>query len=392
MAPRIVYIAGVRQHAGKTVASLGMIHALSVHMRPDRIGYMKPVGQEVRPLADGTKVDKDAFLIEKFANLRDMELKYVSPVRLPSGVTKEFLRQGARGQAAMTRQFERDIRSAVHAMRDKDVIIAEGTGHPGVGSVVGMSNAKVCRMLGARMVYMAAGGLGSTLDELDVDMNYFLHGGTRVAGVVFNKLLPEKISQMRELITEGFLQRRFAQFADPMRIFGFLPEVPELHRPSMEVISQLFRDPELIGDMEEPAWRRPVTGTRIISQSHKYLLAGHYIREGEVAIIGAGSRNRMRVILDYLGKQPPEKRLGGMILTCDEDVPHKSRHIHKLQKLGVPALYVEENTSRTDLLLHRCFKSTKLQLYDDWKYQRIIELFDQHFDTERFMASLGLRR
>jgi hypothetical protein len=368
-----------------------MIHALTSRIDSERIGYMKPVGQEVRSLPDGTRVDKDAFVIEKFANLRDIELKYVSPVRLPSGVTKEYLRKSARGQAALTRHFENDIRDAVYSMREKDIIIAEGTGHPGVGSVVGMSNAKVCRMLGARMVYMAAGGLGSTLDELDVDMNYFLHGGTRVAGVVFNKLMPEKISQMRELITEPFLQSRFNQFADPMRIFGFLPEIPELHRPSMEVIRQLFRDPEPVGDVEDPVWRRPVTGTRIISQSHKYLIAGHYIRPGEVAIIGAGSRNRMRVILDYLSKVAPEKRLGGMILTCDEDVAHKSRHMHRLVKLGVPALYVEENTSSTDLMLYRCFKSTKLQLYDDWKYQRIVELFDNHFDTEQFMDSLGLR-
>jgi BioD-like phosphotransacetylase family protein len=92
-----------------------------------------------------------------------------------------------------------------------------------------------------------------------------------------------------------------------------------------------------------------------------------------------------------LGKQPPEKRLGGMILTCDEDVPHKSRHISRLIKLGIPAIYVQENTSRTDLMLHRCFTSTKLQLYDDRKYQQIVELFDGHFDTERFMATLGLR-
>ena len=46
MKPKIIYIAGFRQHAGKTTTSLGMIHSLSRIFDPDDIGYIKPVGQE----------------------------------------------------------------------------------------------------------------------------------------------------------------------------------------------------------------------------------------------------------------------------------------------------------------------------------------------------------
>ena len=35
MKPKIIYIAGFRQHAGKTTTSLGMIHSLSRIFDPD---------------------------------------------------------------------------------------------------------------------------------------------------------------------------------------------------------------------------------------------------------------------------------------------------------------------------------------------------------------------
>ncbi len=42
----------------------------------------------------------------------------------------------------------------------------EGTGHCAVGSVVGVNNAQVAGMLGASMILIANGGLGSAFDEL----------------------------------------------------------------------------------------------------------------------------------------------------------------------------------------------------------------------------------
>lgn len=42
-------------------------------------------------------------------------------------------------------------------------------GHVGVGSVVGLSNARVARELGLEIVLVANGGLGSTFDELELN-------------------------------------------------------------------------------------------------------------------------------------------------------------------------------------------------------------------------------
>ena len=91
MAPTIVYLAGFRQHAGKTVTALGIISQLRTRMDPARIAYLKPVGQELAALPDGSRIDKDAPLMKEFAGLPDLDLKFVSPVRLGTGFTQEYL-------------------------------------------------------------------------------------------------------------------------------------------------------------------------------------------------------------------------------------------------------------------------------------------------------------
>ncbi len=49
----------------------------------------------------------------------------------------------------------------------------EGTGHPGVGSVVDMSNAQVAQLLGAPVVMIVEGGIGSTIDLLNMNLALF---------------------------------------------------------------------------------------------------------------------------------------------------------------------------------------------------------------------------
>ncbi len=61
----------------------------------------------------------------------------------------------------------KDIEYAYEKVSEaSDVVLMEGTGHCAVGSVVGVNNAQVAGMLGASMILIANGGLGSAFDEL----------------------------------------------------------------------------------------------------------------------------------------------------------------------------------------------------------------------------------
>lgn len=388
MAPLIVYIAGVRQHAGKTVTSLGLISVLRRHLPPDSIGYLKPVGQELDLLPDGVGVDKDVLVIRQFSHIADLDPKLVSPVRIGTDATKDYLR--APDREAVTRRYERAILDAADRLRHKRVIIAEGTGHPGVGSIVGISNAAVCRLLNAKLLYLAGGGLGRTIDEMEVDLSYFQHHGCDMRGVLFNKVYAHKIPQMRELITEKFLSSRYACFQDGLRIFGFIPETSLLNKPSMRLVASMFERVERIGNIDDPAWRHPCDRVRVISLTYEYFNPARFIKPGDIVIMGAGADQRLHRILEFNEAQPPDKRIGGIVLTCDSSAPTPEPNRRRLESSGIPAILVDADTSQADLILMHCFESAKIQTYDDEKYQRVEEIFAEHFDTKAFLAAFSL--
>ena len=192
--PPVVFIAGERQHAGKTVTSLGVISAISKIIDPKDIGYFKPVGQEMVTLPNGIKIDKDVRIVKEFTGLDMPDMGILSPVRVVSGVTRDYITGD--NQREITAGFEKNSHETMKTLSNKKLIIAEGTGHPGVGSVVGLSNAKVANMLGAKILYLVGGGIGSARDELEVVLCYFSHHHSQMAGVVCNKVLPAKLDRM----------------------------------------------------------------------------------------------------------------------------------------------------------------------------------------------------
>jgi dethiobiotin synthetase len=387
--PPVVYIAGERQHAGKTVASLGLVSALSNVIDPRDIGYFKPVGQEMVELPSGEKIDKDIQIVQEFTDLQMPELGVLSPVRVVSGVTREFLQSD--DPRRITAGFEAAIAQTLDSLKDKKLIIAEGTGHPGVGSVVGLSNARVANLLGARILYLVGGGIGRTLDELEVDLSYFSHHHSRVAGVLFNKVQPDKRQQMVDVLTEAAIQRMFPQWDPPLRVFGHLPEVMYLNNPSMHLIAQSFKGHRMIpckGCQE--SWYRPCRKVKIFSQDYERFRPETRLRGRDIAVIGAGSRRRVKRLIEYDESLPEGDKLGGIILTCANDEMPDDVTTAYLREGSIPALAVPKDTAETDAVLYKCFSNTKLQPYDTAKHERIVDLFAQHFDIERFIAVMGL--
>ena len=66
-----------------------------------------------------------------------------------------------------------DLLSSV-SRGQQSITICEGTGHVGVGSVVGANNARVAAELGADVVLVANGGLGRAFDELEINRSLCL--------------------------------------------------------------------------------------------------------------------------------------------------------------------------------------------------------------------------
>ncbi|HEY5652974.1 MAG TPA: AAA family ATPase [Pontiella sp.] len=386
--PPVIFIAGERQHAGKTVTSLGLISALSKIIDPKDIGYFKPVGQEMITLPNGKRIDKDVRIIKEFTGLDMPDMGILSPVRVVSGVTRECIMSG--NPRSITAEFEKSIYQTKDALSDKKLIIAEGTGHPGVGSVIGLSNARVANMLGAKILYLVGGGIGRTLDELEVDLSYFSHHHCQVSGILFNKVLPNKVDMMKEVLTEETIGRIFPEWNPLLKIFGYMPQVKYLNNPSMHLIRQNFKTHHTIKvGLCADAWHKACRKVKIISQDYKAFAPERILRPRDIAVLGASSHRRLKRLIDYNHSLTDEK-LGGIILTCATEKMPDPRSIELLANSCLPVIAVAQDSAEADATLYKCFNNTKLQLYDKIKHQHIVELFSEHFDIDRFAQGLGL--
>jgi hypothetical protein len=71
---------------------------------------------------------------------------------------------------------------------DRDIVLIEGTGHAGVGAVIGLSNAVVARMLSAPAIIVSEGGVGRPIDEIVLNAALFEREGVHVGGAIVNKV------------------------------------------------------------------------------------------------------------------------------------------------------------------------------------------------------------
>jgi dethiobiotin synthetase len=404
----IVYITGFRQHAGKTVTSLGLAMLLSEMVDPSRIGYIKPVGQRSMRIPNGTLVDEDALVINMFSGIPDIDMETISPVRLEAGFTKRYLVSEDRNRETLSLvdAIERSVRSMAH----KEIIIAEGTGHPGVGAIVGLSNARVANLLGARTIFLSGGGIGKALDMLEVDLSYFYHMGACVCGILFNRLIPDKIEEMRKYVTEDFLSTHFKSTSGSLSILGFLPQVDELSNPSMKALAREFafvsessprssgsaRDslPVIqIGDPDAPSWKIPCGNIRVVTAIERLLGKKKSVSSHDLVIVSAGNEIALTDIINEsdLLSERGEAPVAGILIADSGDISLDARIRQRIEQSRIPVIALQDDTATIEKKVLDIFENTKLQVFDSIKAKEIRELFRTHFDLDKFISLYGIK-
>jgi len=185
-----IYVAASSQHVGKTTSTLGLVSSF-LH-RDINVGYCKPIGQKF--LMD-MFVDKDTLLFADLIKF-DIEPEIHSPVVLPSKTVQDLIKHPEKYD------LESKILKARNKLNDThDLTIYEGTGHPGVGSVAGFSNARVARLLDAGVIMIVEGGIGSTIDMLHLCTALFREQNVPIIGVIINKVRTDKIDKVQEYLS-----------------------------------------------------------------------------------------------------------------------------------------------------------------------------------------------
>jgi phosphate acetyltransferase len=217
---RHVYLAATGQNRGKTTVSLGVMDGFL--RRGLSTGFLKPVGQRTI-IEEGVPADEDAVLIKHVFELGE-PLAQMSPVHIPRGFTQAYI------DGHVVEDLPARIRAAHGAFADhRDILLIEGTGHAGVGAVIGLSNAVVARMLGAPAVIVSEGGVGRPIDEIVLNAALFESHGVRVAGAIVNKVdLDAKPGLARTL------ELGLARHGIPL--LGVLPYRPILSNPTLAMV------------------------------------------------------------------------------------------------------------------------------------------------------------
>jgi BioD-like phosphotransacetylase family protein len=216
---RQLYLAATGQNRGKTTAALGLVDGFI--RRGLRTGFMKPVGQ--RTVIDhGEPADEDAVLMHEVFGLVE-PYSAMSPVHIPRGFTKSYI------AGEVVEDLPARVVAARETFRDHDVLLVEGTGHAGVGAVIGLSNAAVAASLGVPVIIISEGGVGRPIDEIVLNASLFAQHGVHVAGAIVNKVDVEAQPGI-----QGVLERGLAPYGIPL--LGILPRKPILSNPTLEMI------------------------------------------------------------------------------------------------------------------------------------------------------------
>lgn len=367
MACNCIYVAATSQHVGKTTSTLGLIAALKRH--GVNVGYCKPVGQQFIDVGP-SRVDKDALLFADFMNFELLPHLH-SPVILGPGATTAFL------DNPQAYNFHNRLLKAYKLLQQQyEMVVYEGTGHPGVGSVVNLSNADVAKILNAGVIMVVEAGIGKTIDSLELNLAIFERENVPLLGVIINKCLPQKIDKVRH-----YVNMRLAEKGIPL--LGIMPFEEELGLPLMETIAKavngdvLFYADKLDNKVEEI-----IAGSLIdrseLKNFHNLLLVVSIHRL-------ADALNKLeQVALLEEGQHAP---LSGIMVTGKGDFTQAQLdYIHKHQ---IPVIHSKMDTYESVIKISRI--EVKINVRTPWKVAKAVQLFQQHIDLSPVYERLGLK-
>ncbi len=361
---RKVFIASTGQNSGKTTTSLSLMFL--AQKKYERVGFIKPLGP--KPITyNGLSMDKDAALMAGVFGL-DGDIEYMSPVVLYPDSTRKVLDGEIRTETLLEK-----IRQATAELEKRcDFLVIEGSGHSGVGSVVGMNNAKIAKTMEAPVMVIAGGGIGNTIDSVNMNLALFRQEQIDVKLVMLNKLFAKK----RETSLH-YLRRAFA--AESFRVDGGFNYTPILANPTLGRISKILAKP-LSGDVREAS--RIAHHVQLGAASAQRVAD---LLEDSTLLLVNSSRDELLVMLASLYNLPEYRRkIAGLVIPGLAPVSRISQKI--LDDSNIP--YIRTEISNAEAFTRISSDVSKIIVEDREKIELIRVLAETEIDFEAIDALL----
>ncbi|MCX5701838.1 MAG: AAA family ATPase [Candidatus Omnitrophica bacterium] len=360
-----IFIAATKQNDGKTTVALGLIFNFKKIFR--QIGFIKPVGQRYLE-EDGLKIDEDSLLIEESMKLCGIKgkLKDMSPVAVEKGFTEDYIRRPK--AQAITRQIQASFR---RISQRKNLVVIEGTGHAGVGSVFDHSNAKVAKTLGSKVILVSSGGIGRPIDEIILNKALFDREGVKLAGVIINKVMPEKFSKINELVRQGLRLKG-------VDVLGVIPYKPMLSYPTIRQISEETNFKVLPG-YGDTALDNYVA--KIVVGAMQSKDAERYIVDQSLIITPGDREDIIKLALDF---HKQNCRISGIVLTGDMMLSQEM--INQAKEESIPILLAKLDTYTVVSMIHDL--NIKIRPKDIGKIEIVEQMIQQYVDLDKLLRRM----
>jgi len=362
-----IFIAATMQNVGKTTFSLGLMACMQRIYK--RIGFIKPIGQRYL-MEQGYKVDEDSVLIEKvFSVCSHKDIKDLSPIAVERGFTEKYI------EGTSNANYSRDILNAYNRVaKDKDLVIIEGTGHAGVGSVFDQSNATVAKLLGAKVILIAPGGVGRPIDECMLNKALFDSKGVKIAGVVVNKVLSEKFNKINKYVRAGFKKKSIP-------VLGVMPYQRRLDIPTVREIMEELEVPLICGESNlDISVDKILIGAMEVKDALRYVV-------NNTLVITPGDRIDLLKALIKFQKAYKKKyinKISGMVLTGDME--QNNRIIKELSSMNIPTVAIRTDTYTAASRINKIVVKVKPE--DKDKIRVIVNMVEKYIDFDSIINNL----
>ena len=359
--PRL-FIAATRQNDGKTTTSLGLLAA--IQQAYPRVGFIKPIGQRFVDIRH-QKIDEDTVLMDRVYGL-NCPLDEMSPIAVENDFTRRYLRTSNYDALASRIQQAFD-----RVAWEKDMVLCEGTGHAGVGSVFDLSNARVAKLVGAKVVIVTRGGIGRPIDEIALNQALFEKEDVEIIGVILNKVMPNKVEQVTEFARKGLHRRG-------LDLLGVIPHVRLLSSPTMDLIRE-----ELCAE--------PINGLEAIHNIIDDVMVGamsaahakRFFRPGTLLIV-PGDREELINAVASSSDGRPAVKLSGIILSDNLQPSERTRQL--IRGLPYPVLFTREGIYEVTSKVHDLIVKTRPD--DTAKISLIRDLIRSHVNVSKILDSI----
>jgi dethiobiotin synthetase len=365
-----LYVAATGQHVGKTTSTLGLVTNIVEHGY--NVGYCKPVGQQ-HLYVEGQMIDKDVTLFSQILGFK-IDGSLHSPVVMARGVTQRYIDDPSQFQFR-----ENIIRASVELKGQHEMVVYEGTGHPGVGSVADVSNADVAKLLGANVLMIVEGGIGSTIDKLTMSIAQFQRYEIPIVGVIVNKVIPEKIKDV-----EYYVGKKLKTLG--LDLMGVLPFDKRLSFPMMETVTAAIKGTVLFNNDQLDNRVEDIVAGSLVAINEFNNFKNILLVVSSKRLDEAIEKVKLISSLKNLSKTP----ISGVIITGDgrhtSGTNVSENFKNYIEEHQIPVIATDLDTYGSVVKISRI--EVKINTRTPWKTQRAIELIRENVNVDAILEKL----